>query len=132
MNDLFRFHSAKKRDPSIETWMHERPGELGTIARRWFDVMRDRGDDVRELLHDGHPTACAGDAAFGYVNAFKSHVNVGFFRGSEIADPEHLLEGNGKLMRHVKIRPRRDVDETALTALIETAYADMKLRLSAR
>lgn len=47
--------------------------------QRWFEVMRDCGDDVRELLHDGHPTACIGDAAFGYVNAFKAHVNVGFF-----------------------------------------------------
>src|SRR5438445_11598928 len=70
--------------------------------------MRDCGDDVRELLHDGHPTACVGDAAFAYVNAFKAHVNVGFFRGAEIADPEGLLEGTGKFMRHVKLRPDRD------------------------
>ena len=68
--------------------MHEHSGELGAIAQRWFEVMRDCGDDVRELLHDGHPTACVGDAAFAYVNAFKAHVNVGFFRGAEIADPE--------------------------------------------
>ena len=78
--------------------MSEHAGELGAIARRWFEVMRDCGDDVRELLHDGHPTACVGDAAFAYVNAFKAHVNVGFFRGAEIADPEHLLEGTGKFM----------------------------------
>jgi hypothetical protein len=108
--------------------MHEHPGALGTIALHWFDVMRDCGD-VRELLHDGHPTACVGDAAFAYVNAFKDHVNVGFFRGAEIADPKGLLEGTGKLMRHVKLRPEREVDATALTKLIETAYADMRRRL---
>ena len=93
--------------------------------------MRDCGEDVRELLHDGHPTACVGDAAFAYVNAFKAHVNVGFFRGAEIADPERLLEGTGKFMRHVKLRPERDVDATALLKLIETAYTDMKGRLTA-
>lgn len=131
MDGLFRFSGAVKRDPAVEGWMEEHAGELGTIARRWFQVMRECGDDVRELLHDGHPTACAGDAAFGYVNAFKAHVNVGFFRGAEIADPRSLLEGTGKYMRHVKLRPGDDVDAKALKALIETAYSDMKKRLTA-
>lgn len=128
-NRLMRFPGAERRDPAIDVWMQEHPGELGAIARRWFQVMRDCGDDVRELLHDGHPTACIGDAAFGYVNAFKAHVNVGFFRGAEIPDPQHLLEGTGKFMRHVKLKPGLDVDATALMKLIETAYADMQGRL---
>ena len=129
MSQLFRFPTAIKRDPAIEVWMLEHSGELGLIARRWFEVMRACGNDVRELLHDGHPTACVDDAAFGYVNAFKAHVNVGFFRGAEIADPDGLLEGTGKFMRHVKLKPERDVDPTALTKLIKTAYADMKARV---
>jgi hypothetical protein len=93
--------------------------------------MRKRGDDVRELLHDGHPTACIADAAFGYVNGFTAHVNVGFFRGAEIADPDGLLEGTGKFMRHVKLRPDRDVNAAALTKLIDAAYTDMKKRVQA-
>ena len=129
MDQLLRFPTAIKRDPAIEIWMEEHSGELGVIAHRWFERMRACGDDVRELLHDGHPTACVTDAAFGYVNAFKAHVNVGFFRGAEIADPEGLLEGTGKFMRHVKLRPERDVDARALMNLIKTAYADMKSRL---
>lgn len=127
-----RFPSSVKRDPAIETWMREHSGELGAIAQRWFEVMRGCGDDVRELLHDGHPTACVVDAAFAYVNAFKAHVNVGFFRGAEIADPERLLEGTGKFMRHVKLRPESEVDAPALMKLIETAYTDMKRRLRAK
>src|SRR5687768_10157898 len=101
MSGLFRFSSSVRRDPAIEAWMRAHDGELGAIARRWLDVMRDCGDDVRELLHDGHPTACVDDAAFAYVNAFQAHVNVGFFRGAQIADPQGLLEGTGRLMRHV-------------------------------
>ena len=111
--------------------MQEHSGELGVIAQGWFELMRACGDDVRELLHDGHPTACVADAAFGYVNAFKAHVNVGFFRGAEIADPEGLLEGTGKFMRHVKLRPEWDVNAAALKKLIQTAYTDMKERLKA-
>ena len=131
MNQIFRFSSSVKRDPAIDAWMKEHSGELGSVARDWFDVMRERGDDVREILHDGHPTACVADAAFAYVNAFTAHVNVGFFRGAELADPAQLLEGTGKYMRHVKLRPESDVDASALTELIETAYADMKRRLEA-
>lgn len=129
MNQLMRFPSAVPRDPAVEVWLDEHPGELGAIARRWFEVMRARGADVRELVHDGAPTACVGDAAFGYVNAFTAHVNVGFFRGAEIADPRGLLVGTGRLMRHVKLGSGREVDAGALTALIETAYADMRRRL---
>jgi hypothetical protein len=111
--------------------MHEHAGELGAIAQHWFKAMRACGDDVQELLHDGHPTACVGEAAFGYVNAFKAYVNVGFFRGAEISDPEGLLEGTGKFMRHVKLIPNREVNASALVKLIGTAYADMKRRLEA-
>ena len=109
--------------------MQAHPGELGEIAQHWFAFIRACGDDVRELLHDGHPTACVGDAAFAYVNAFTAHVNVGFFRGAELADPGHLLEGTGKYMRHVKLRPGQQVDSRALRALVETAYRDMQARL---
>lgn len=131
MTRLMRFPGAKRRDPAIDAWMLGKRGELGAIARRWFDVMRACGDDVRELLHDGHPTACVGDAAFGYVNAFTAHVNVGFFRGAEIADPAGLLEGTGRFMRHVKIRPERVIDGRELQALIGIAYTDIKRRLEA-
>jgi hypothetical protein len=91
--------------------------------------MRHCGDDVRELLHDGHPTACVHDAAFAYANAFTSHVNVGFFRGAELDDPDGLLEGTGRFMRHVKLRPDQPVDDGALRTLIQSAYVDMKRRL---
>jgi hypothetical protein len=128
-NRLFLFPSAVKRDTAVELWMEEHPDQLGEIARHWFEIMRNCGDDVRELLHDGQPTACVGDAAFGYVNAFRAHVNVGFFRGAEMADPQGLLEGAGKLMRHVKVRPESEVDATGIKTLIKTAYADMKRRL---
>jgi hypothetical protein len=131
MSQLLRFPTAIKRDPAIEVWMQDHSGDLGAIAQRWFEVMRQCGDDVRELLHDGHPTACVGDAAFAYVNAFTAHVNVGFFRGAELADPHGLLEGAGKFMRHVKLSPDRNVDPTALKQLIETAYTDMQRRLNA-
>ena len=129
-SQLLRFPGAVDRDPAIEAWMRNHSGELGAIAQRWFEAMRECGTDVRELLHDGHPTACVGDAAFAYVNVFKDHVNVGFFRGAEIDDPERLLEGTGRFMRHVKFRPGLEPDATAVNALVAEAYADMQRYLA--
>lgn len=126
---LFRLPGALRRDPAVDAWLEGNSGELGNLVRDWFEVFRQRGQDIREVLHDGHPTACVGDAAFGYVNAFTSHVNVGFFHGSELPDPDRLLVGSGKFMRHVKLRPGMPVDRMALARLIENACADVRKRL---
>ena len=128
---LMKFESAVKHDPAVDRWFETRSLNLGSMARQWFDVMRDLGDDVRELLHDGYPTACVGDAAFGYVNAFTAHVNVGFWVGAWLDDPAGLLQGTGKNMRHVKLRPGQAPDEAALEELVESADRDMGERLSA-
>jgi hypothetical protein len=129
MGGMLWLEGAVKREPAIDVWLDEQPPELGAIARTWFVRMRDRGEDVRELMHDGCPVACVGDFPFGYVNVFRAHVNVGFFLGAELADPMRLLQGTGKRMRHVKVRPDDDFDVAALSALIDGAYADMKSRL---
>jgi hypothetical protein len=70
-----------------------------------------------------------GDASFGYVDAFTSHVNVGFFRGAALPDPAHLLQGAGKFMRRVKLRPGTATNAVALGRLIEAAYSDIKARV---
>ncbi len=127
--ELLRFNGAVERDPAIEAWMKKHAGELGAIAQQWFAAMRECGDEVRELLHDGCPVACLGDAPFGYVNAFTSHVNVGFFHGASLPDPARLLQGTGKFMRHVKLQPGMSINDRALHRLIDAAYADIKARV---
>jgi len=130
MEAMFRLPDGARRDPAIEEWLN-RSDELTALARIWFKRIRECGDDVRELMHDGCPTACVDDAAFAYVNVFKGHTNVGFFRGAYLDDPAGLLEGTGKNMRHVKLKADRLPDSAALASLIDAAYIDMKLRLRA-
>lgn len=128
MDDLFRFPDALPRDPAVEAWF-SRSDPLRRFALPWFEQMRACGPDIRELLHDGMPTACVDEAAFAYVNAFTAHVNVGFFQGASLKDPAKLLQGSGKRMRHVKLKWGEPVNEGALGALIKTAYQDMRKRL---
>jgi len=129
MTDLFRLAGAVRRDPEVDAWFAAPEHDLRRLAQPWFDSLRACGSDVRELMHDGHPTACVGDAAFAYVDAFSAHVNLGFFHGAALDDPAGLLEGAGKRMRHVKIRWGRSVDAAALNALIAAAYRDVHARL---
>lgn len=128
MDDIFRFPSAIRHDLAIDDWLGAQRDDLRRLAADAFALMRRCGDDVRELMHDNCPTACAHDAAFGYVNAYRDHVNVGFFFGALLEDPAHLLEGTGKRGRHVKLWPGREVDSTALARLVTTAYADILAR----
>jgi hypothetical protein len=127
--ELLTFSGALERDPAIEAWMKKHRGELGRLAREWFEVMRACGDEVRELVHDGCPVACFGDVPFAYVNVFTSHMNVGFFQGASLPDPVRLLQGEGKYMRHVKLKPGVPVNSAGIRKLIEVAYADIKSRV---
>lgn len=130
MDAIFRIAPSRRRDPAVAEWFADEPPELRSIARKWFTQMRECGGDVGELVHDGCPVACIGDAPFAYVNAFSAHVNVGFFYGSALKDDAKLLQGTGKRMRHVKLRPGAPCDAAALRDLISAAYLDLKERLA--
>jgi hypothetical protein len=128
--NFLRFNGATRHQPQIDKWFETRRNELAVVAREWFSHMRACGEDVTELIHDGHPTACVEDAAFGYVNIFTTHVNVGFFHGASLEDSSRLLQGTGRFMRHVKAKPGALPDRAALEALIRAAYVDIKARLA--
>jgi hypothetical protein len=131
MTSLLRFDGTVAHDPAVDGWFGDDPTGLRALVHEWFQRLRRTGDDVLEVLHDGFPYVCLGDVPFGYVNAFTAHANVGFVYGAELDDPAGLLEGTGRLGRHVKLRPGVDVDRDALAALIAAAYADIRARVAA-
>jgi hypothetical protein len=127
---LFTLSGAVRRDPAVEFWW-DVLDPMRAMVRPWFEYIRSQGEDVRECLHDHMPTACVETAAFAYVNAFNAHAAIGFFHGSALPDPQRLLEGTGKRMRHVKLKPDMELDENALRSLIEAAHADARSRIAA-
>lgn len=68
---------------------------------------------------------------FGYIGAHSNHVNLGFNHGSELADPEGLLERTGKKFRHVKIQKPEDAAPPALRELLRAAIEERRRALSA-
>jgi hypothetical protein len=61
-----------------------------------------------------------------YIGAHRAHVNLGFYRGAELPDPEGLMEGTGKRLRHIKVRDPEQVGRPALRRYIESAVAERK------
>lgn len=129
MAKLLRFNGACSRDEAVHEWLAAEPQTLRAVARHWFILMRQCGDDVLELYHDGCPVVCVGDVPFAYVNTFRHHINVGFFQGAGLDDPERLLLGDGKSMRHVRLEPDTIIDTAALGDLITMSYTDIRARL---
>ena len=95
-----------------------------------------RGEVVRELdalVRKAAPKATGSikwaqpvyeqNGPFAYVKAFTSAVNFGFWRGTDLSDPEGALEGTGDRMRHVKIKSAEDVNLERFTAWVKEAVA---------
>ena len=109
--------------------------EVKTIAQK-----------LRKLVFEEYPEACEvvrlGDSAASYGIGLKknseshvyimpkpSYVNLGFFYGSNLSDPNNLLEGTGKMMRHVKIYSLKDIENPALRTLMLEALLERKKAL---
>jgi hypothetical protein len=60
---------------------------------------------------------------FSWLAVAKAHVTLGFFYGAELLDPDGLLEGTGKRLRHVKLRTGAELEWPALRALLRRATA---------
>jgi len=130
MDALLRFYGKDIEPTEFESWLEQKPEMLRPIALKWFNVIRNTGPEVEAIIHDNYPIGCIDDAPFAYVNVFTSHVNVGFFYGAYLPDPSGILEGTGKHMRHVKLRPGTEYNEKAISTLIVAAYKDIKNRLN--
>jgi hypothetical protein len=68
---------------------------------------------------------------YAYIGVQNSHINLGFYHGATLRDPDGLLEGSGKKLRHVKVRDVAATKTTALVALLRQAIAD-RSRLAPR
>ena len=66
---------------------------------------------------------------FCYIGVFSQHVNLGFYYGAELPDPEDLLEGIGKKLRHVKVNTLEQVEGGSLRHLVELALKEREAAL---
>ncbi|MFM7851619.1 MAG: DUF1801 domain-containing protein [Flammeovirgaceae bacterium] len=128
--NLLRYTEKDFQKIKMEEWLESKVPALRLLVLRWFHPINNCGDDVQSVFHDNRPMACVDNTPFAYINAFKSHVNIGFFYGAYLPDRTKILEGNGKHMHHIKLHPESSSDDAAIQTLIEAAYNDIQKRIS--
>ncbi len=116
-----RYKGTVPRDPRIDAYARSVPGPMGTTIARLTALVRRTVPSHDEALVHGSPWFCIGGMPFCYLVGHSKHVNLGFCDGVALPDPEGLLEGTGKTMRHVKVHPEKGAPPTALSQLIASS-----------
>jgi len=111
---------------SVRAWLENLPAEKQPIIEALRSLIASVAPEAHESIsHDalwyGPPDS--GYPIF-YITVFKAHANLGFFYGGFVPDPERLLVGRGKRMRHLKIRAVQEAENPAITRLLAQAWAD--------
>lgn len=65
-----------------------------------------------------------------YIKPLKDSVNLGFFHGAKLSDPHKLLQGTGKMLRHVKFKRKENIHIQAVQNLLVNALAEHNARKS--
>jgi hypothetical protein len=119
--------------------MREPPAELQRflepydpeVARLFFaarTAVLAAAPQARELIYDAYNAVAAAYSfthrmkeAFCHVAAYRDHVNLGFNRGAGLADPDGLLAGTGKHIRHIRIGAIADLQRPSVRRLVRAA-----------
>ena len=121
-------------------------GTFDELMAQSDPAMRPIATRLREIVYAVHPVAVEvvrlGDRAatygvgpkkmsegYCYVLPYAEWVNLGFFQGAGLPDPEGLLEGTGARMRHIKVRFVDAADSPAVRALVEAALRERSAAL---
>jgi len=127
----YRYRGTLRHDPAIDAYVGSVRGELGALVARLVALVRSNVPGHDELRVHGAPQFCVRGEPFCYVVGYAKHVNLGFCDGASLPDPEGLLEGTGKAMRHVKIRPGAEFPGKMLSRMVREAARRARARQAA-
>jgi hypothetical protein len=119
----------------VGEWLQRLPPDDGKIIATLRGVIRDVAPDAHEIVyHDalGYGPTDSGFDRILYISVFRDHINLGLFYGAGLHDPQALLTGSGKQMRHVKIRPGAPLPRAAIRQLLEKAWPAGLVRVQDR
>jgi len=105
---------------------------VADLALALREMVLDEAPEALERVYRNHPSAVwfgfgpKMKDMFCYIATARSHVNLGFCRGASLSDPIRVLEGEGKMMRHVKFRSERDVERPFVRRYIRAAMEQIE------
>ncbi|MDX1418347.1 MAG: DUF1801 domain-containing protein [Rubricoccaceae bacterium] len=107
---------------SIDDWITRHGHPVGTTLRALRALVHDRAPHLDEAVRWSQPWYQGTDAVF-YLAAQRAYATLGFCNGAHLDDPDRLLEGSGKNMRHVKIDDPGAIQDPPLLRLVDAALA---------
>jgi len=111
---------VKRTTQKLECYIARLPQEQQEIVVALRKIICTAAPALEETIKWGYP-CYVGAGNVCSIMPYKDHVNLAFFRGIELTDPDGLLEGTGKGMRHVKVYAVIDLPETSIAALVRAA-----------
>jgi hypothetical protein len=111
----------------VRVWLEHLPSEKKPTVETLRRLIGSVAPEAHEIIyHDalGYGPTDSGFDRIVYVTVFEKHLNLGFFFGGFLPDPEGLLVGSGKRMRHLKIRSVQEAENPAITRLLAQAWVD--------
>ena len=110
------------RSKNVDSWISEHDPALRQICEALRNIILDAGPELRESIKWSNPIYEKNGRVF-YLSATERYVNLGFFDGANLADPDGRIAGTGKKMRHVKVRALEDIDKVQFAAWVGEAIA---------
>jgi hypothetical protein len=119
---------SKASEEQLAAFIAKYTPEIGALAREALAKMRARLPGAIELVYDNYnalaigfsPTERASDVIFS-ITLYPRWVSLFFLRGADLPDPQKLLKGSGKQVRHIVLETAADLDKPAIKALMECA-----------
>ena len=111
----------------VQAWLEKLPSEKKPLIEALRKRIGSVAPEAHEIIyHDalGYGPTDSGFDRIMYISVFEKHINLGFFYGGFLSDPEGLLVGSGKRMRHIKIRSLHEAENPAITSLLAQAWSD--------
>ena len=110
----------------VEDLLASCSGEVREVAERLRALIKEVVPDAQERVHGGWQViaySCAPgmQGEFCAQSPQRTRINLEFYRGVDLPDPQHLLDGTGKKMRHVKVATAADAERPGLRELIGSA-----------
>jgi hypothetical protein len=120
-----------KTSTDVDGFLARYPPAVRDLAHQVRALLRSELPDANEIVYLSHSNIIftlgrSMGEGIAYLAPFKGHVNLGLMYGASLPDPEKLLEGTGKNMRHIKVREAEQLQIPALRALIRAAAAQGK------
>jgi hypothetical protein len=106
---------------SFAAYLAGQPPKNQKIIRALRRFVKRVAPNLEESVKWGNGCWLQDGAPVSYVYSARDYVQFGFFHGSKLEDPQRLLEGKGKFVRHIKVYETKDVDERAFGALLKQA-----------